>query len=67
MRSRTDIIEELEAAKDMGMRPGTSNSDINVFAEPVQLPYGVVARAISEIRRLREKVALQRGQGEIIS
>lgn len=46
-----DIVERLQRA--LVMRPGTSNSDINVLNLPVDVPYGDVWDAIKEIERLR--------------
>jgi len=47
-----DILDCLREAVNTP-RPGTADSDINVFALPVTLTYGVVERAIREIERLR--------------
>jgi hypothetical protein len=54
---RRDILEELD--EDMHCkRPGTANSDINVFALPVEVTYGVLIRAVDEIKRLRASLPL---------
>jgi hypothetical protein len=47
-----DILELLEQAMAMPIR-GTANSDVNVFANPMELPRAVVERAIKEIKWLR--------------
>lgn len=50
-----DVLTQLEEAQASfeHTRPGTADSDVNVFALPVSVPYGVVMRAIKEIERLR--------------
>lgn len=46
-----DILEELDNV--IGNRPGTANSDINVLAMNVSVPYYLLVRVRSEITRLR--------------
>jgi hypothetical protein len=53
-RMPRDVVEEIQEAMAC-KRPGTANSDINVFALPVEVTYGLLDRAIREIERLREK------------
>jgi hypothetical protein len=70
----TDILVRLKAAAHDNMRPGTGDSDVNVFAQPIIVTYGHIAQAIQEIERLRgiirscvhgtERVYL--GDGEVI-
>jgi hypothetical protein len=48
---RVDILDRLKKAGEM--RPGTANSDVNVYATPVSLTWGDVDAAVKEIERLR--------------
>ena len=61
-----DIVDELKeyVAAAKLLRPGTADSNINVFALPVEVHTGVLERAIAEIEHLRSKVgAVTLGQG----
>lgn len=48
-----DILLEIDEAMH-AKRPGTANSDVNVFALPVEVTYGLLNRIVDEIKRLRE-------------
>ncbi len=50
-KARVDILDHLKKAGEM--RPGTANSDVNVYAQPVHLTWGDMDAAIKEIERLR--------------
>ena len=53
-----DIVEVLKEA--LNRRPGTADSDVNVFAIPVTIQWGDVVRAYEEIERLRDEVVYWR-------
>jgi hypothetical protein len=57
-RMKPDILDRLHSA--LTMRPGTADSDVNVLALPVDVPYGDVSDAISEIQKLRADIILMR-------
>jgi hypothetical protein len=69
---KPDVIERLRAT--LIMRPGTADSDVNVLAIPVSVPWGDVEDAIKEIERLRATLrlcvrgpnAVQIAKGELI-
>lgn len=50
---RRDIVESLKEALVAGMVPGTSDSDINVYALPITVTRAHLQLAIDEIQRLR--------------
>jgi hypothetical protein len=51
---RADIIEMLEKAlKQDGLRPGTSDSDVNIFDEEIAVSRAVIETALLEIEYLR--------------
>ena len=51
---RKDIVETLREI--LSLRPGTANSDVNVFDIPCEVPLGVLYRCLDEIERLRKPV-----------
>ena len=48
-----DVIEELDHILDYKFRPGTADSDINVFSIEYPVPYYLLLRLREEIVRLR--------------
>jgi hypothetical protein len=52
---KLDILEELN--KVLGNRPGTANSDSNVLAQNIPVPYYVLSDARAEIDRLRRRIS----------
>lgn len=50
---RKDVLEDLEDVMNNNMRPGTGDSDVNVFAIEYPVPYGLLVRVKKEIERLR--------------
>jgi hypothetical protein len=48
-----DVIEELDEILDWKYRPGTADSDINVFSIEYPVPYYLLLRLREEIVRLR--------------
>ncbi len=56
-RTKRDVLEQLDEVMQNNMRPGTANSDINVFAIEYPVPYGLLHLIKKEIIELREKVA----------
>jgi hypothetical protein len=59
---KPDILERLKAA--MVMRPGTSNSDVNVLALPLETTWGDMSDAIAEIERLRADIIVLNQMGK---
>lgn len=55
-RVKVDIVDRLRNAGYLNQRPGTADSDVNVFALPVQITYGDLTLAILEIERLRSQL-----------
>jgi hypothetical protein len=51
---RIDILEELENVMNNNMRPGTGNSDINVFSIEYPVRYGLLVQIRNEIVQLRK-------------
>lgn len=51
----TDIVERLR--KSIDRRPGTGDSDVNALAIPVEVRWGDVTAAITEIENLRATIA----------
>jgi hypothetical protein len=63
---RVDILDRLKKAGEM--RPGTANSDVNVYATPVSLTWGDVDAAVKEIERLRaHERASEKWLAELVS
>lgn len=52
----TDVIERLRDALNDAMRPGTADSDVNVYALSVAVSRGDLEMAIAEIDRLRATI-----------
>ena len=52
---KRDVLEELNEAMLNQMRPGTANSDINVFDLDYPIKYGLLVRLRNEIVRLRSR------------
>lgn len=52
-RRGPDIVKRLEETLLGAMRPGTANSDVNVYALPIEVATGHLYQAIDEIKRLR--------------
>lgn len=50
---RSDIVQRLNEALADNMRPGTSDSDINVYTLPITVTRAHLQLAINEIQRLR--------------
>lgn len=50
---RKDVLEDLKDVMHNNMRPGTSDSDVNVYAIEYPVTYGLLRRLQLEIERLR--------------
>jgi hypothetical protein len=56
IKVRPDIVKRLRESMTNNMRPGTADSDINVFALPAVTTWGILESAIREIERLRHEL-----------
>lgn len=54
---RKDVLDELRDAIRNGMRPGTHDSDVNVYELPCTVTYGLLRRLELEIEKLRKEHA----------
>ncbi len=56
-RAREDVLLVLDRIMESNMRPGTADSDVNVFAIEYPVPYGFLWRLRNEIIELRKRPA----------
>lgn len=54
VRIMHDVLEDLNELLTKQMRPGTADSDVNVFAIEYPVPYGLLIRLHDEIVKLRQ-------------
>lgn len=63
----SDIVDRLQTILTTSMRPGTADSDVNVFDLPIEVTRGDVERSIREILQLRATIAQLRAVAGSVS